>query len=80
MTRALAWLLRGDISRSFGYHPLALPAAIGTIGAVLWYAGRRWRGWDAPPTRLTNSVLISFGVLLVVVWVVRLASGTLPPV
>ena len=80
MSRAIAWMLRGDLGRSLGYHPLApLVVGIGLV-AVVWAVGRRFRGWKRPRTALINGGLIIFGALLVAVWMVRLASETLPPV
>lgn len=80
LTRALAWLARGDLGRSFGYHPMALPVMVVAVGAGVSYAGRRWRRWKPPSPLLANSVLIALGAMLVVVWVVRFLSGDLPPV
>jgi len=80
MSRAMAWLLRGDWGRAIGYHPLApVVLAMGLV-AVVWILGRRFGGWKAPPVPLINRGLTGFAALLVVTWVTRLASGTLPPV
>jgi hypothetical protein len=76
----MAFLLRGNLDRSIEYHPLApLVAAVGVAGAVWWW-GRRRRGWPLPPLVLVNSALIAAVVLLIGVWVARIATGTLPPV
>lgn len=80
MTRALAWLVRGDLITSVRYHPMApLLAALALVG-VIWRLGRTRRGWRPPPPVLTKTVLVGFGVLLLVAWVIRFATGTLPPV
>ena len=80
MSRALAWLLRGDLERSMGYHPLApLVLAVGLF-ALVWALGRRVRGWRAPRKSLLNGGLMVLAALLMTVWITRLASGTLPPV
>lgn len=80
MSRAIAWMFRGDLERSVTYHPLApLVLVIGLV-AVVWALGRRLRGWKRPRTALLNGALLVFGALLVAVWLTRLASGTLPPV
>jgi hypothetical protein len=80
MSRAIAWIFRGDLERSVGYHPLApLVAMIGVI-AVVWALGRRLRGWRRPSTAVLNSGLVVLAALLMAVWIARLASGTLPPV
>jgi hypothetical protein len=80
MTRALSWLVRGDLTTALGYHPLAPVVAIAGLGLMAWWIGRRLRGWRTPPIRFVNAGLISFGVLLVTTWVVRIGTGTLPPV
>lgn len=80
MSRAIAWMFRGDLERSVGYHPLApLVVGIGMV-ALVWALGRRLRGWNRPRTALINGALLVFGALLLAVWLTRLASGTLPPV
>ena len=80
MSRAMAWLLRGDIERAVGYHPLAPMVLIGGLLAVGWALGRRLWGWKAPSPALTNGALIGLAVLLMSVWVTRLVTGNLPPV
>lgn len=80
MSRAIAWLLRGDLGLSVAYHPLApLVVIIGVVG-VVWLIGGRLRGWGRPRAVLLNGGLVVLGVLLLTVWMVRLMSGTLPPV
>lgn len=80
MSRALAWLIRGDLVTSVRYHPLApLLLAVAVI-AFVWRIGRVKMGWGAMPAALINTALIGFGVVLMVVWAIRIASGTLPPV
>lgn len=80
MSRAIAWMFRGDLQQSVAYHPLApLVVIIAAIG-VVWALGRRFRGWRRPRTAALNSGLVVLAVLLMAVWLARLASGTLPPV
>jgi len=80
MSRAVAWLMRGDLERSLAYHPLApVVLAIALAGSV-WALGRRLRGWRAPPAALVNVGLVGLATLLVATWVTRLITGTLPPV
>ena len=80
MSRAVAWLLRGDIDRSIGYHPLApLVVTMGVIG-VTWALGWRFRTWKAPRPAMITGAVISLAVLLMGVWVTRFVNGTLPPV
>lgn len=80
MSRAIAWLLRGDLERSVSYHPLAPLVVIVAIVAVVWGIGRRLRVWSKPPAALLNGGLVVLATLLMAVWIARLASGTLPPV
>jgi hypothetical protein len=80
MSRAIAWMFRGDLERSVTYHPLApLVVVIGLV-ALVWAVGRRFRGWKRPSTAFITAGLIVMGALLLAVWMARLASGTLPPV
>jgi hypothetical protein len=80
MSRAMAWMFRGDLERSVAYHPLAPLLLVLGIVALVWALGRRFWGWRAPRVALINGGLLVVAVLLVAVWVTRLASGTLPPV
>lgn len=80
MSRALAWLVRGDFGTAVAYHPLAPLLAAIALGGALWWLGKVTRRWRGPAVVLINTVLIGFGVLLLAVWGVRMASGTLPPV
>jgi hypothetical protein len=79
MTRAFAWLLRGDLSSAMTYHPLApLVAAELLLIGGWWLARRMGRAPDLG--RLASVVMAATAVLLLSVWIVRWASGTLPPV
>jgi uncharacterized protein DUF2752 len=80
MSRAIAWMFRGDLERSVGYHPLAPLVVMISVVAVVWALGRRLRGWKSPPQALLTGGLIVLAALLMAVWIARLASGTLPPV
>lgn len=80
MSRAIAWLFRGDLERSVGYHPLAPLVVIVGIVAMVWAFGRRLRGWNKPRPALLTGGLVVLATLLMAVWLARLASGTLPPV
>jgi Protein of unknown function (DUF2752) len=80
MTRALAYLVRGDFDRALVYHPLAPVLAIVAIaGLVAWIGQRRGR-WPAISVKTTNVALTIAGVLMLGVWLGRIAAGTLPPV
>ena len=80
MSRAIAWMFRGDLERSVGYHPLGPLVVVISVFAVVWALGRRFRGWRTPRTAVLNGGLVILAVLLMTVWLARLASGTLPPV
>lgn len=80
MTRAASMLLHGDVGRALAYHPL-LPL-IGAQIVVGWGWFLLWKmGFvSAIKTRTLNWALSVTALALVVTWVVRMASGTLPPV
>jgi len=80
MSRAMAWLFRGDMERAVVYHPLApILLAFGLLAAT-WALGRRLWGWKPPSQAMTSGALIGLAALLVTVWVARLVTGNLPPV
>jgi len=77
LTRAAALIARGEFARSLAVHP-ALPllgleaaAAWGLAGERILTGRRRFERWTAP-------VLIATALALVALWLVRLATGTLP--
>lgn len=80
MTRACAALLKGDFTTAMNLHPLAPLIALQLIVAWVWYVLRRSGRVPPMQMRTVNVILIATGVALVSVWVVRLVSGTLPPV
>jgi hypothetical protein len=73
-------MVRGDLARSWSYHPVAgLLALEIAAGWGLWMLRRRGRAaWLQQ--RWVDAALLGTAVLLVVVWVLRWISGTLPPV
>lgn len=80
MTRAMGELLRGNVAAAHRQHPLvwllfAELLAAGTFWGLHCAGWIRWRNrrWVAPLLGLT-------AVLLIVVWIVRLANGTAPTV
>lgn len=79
-TRAVAALLRGDWSTSWSYHPLALLLAVQAAVAWVWWMGVRTGRWRPPSPRLLTVTLGLTAGLLMVVWGLRWAAGTLPPV
>ena len=79
LTRAAAWLVRGDLGAALTLHPLVL---LGAAWAVAGWMGlvTPTRGSRRVPRRLVDRALLVTAVSFVVVWMVRLLSGTLPPV
>lgn len=80
MLRATAHLIRGDLGEAIRYHPLA-PLVLGQllIAWALWFAHSR--GWiRVDPGRWLNVALATTTVLLIGVWILRIVTGTLPPV
>ena len=80
MTRAASSLVHGDVGRALRYHPLVLLVMAQLLIGWAWFALARMGRVRPPGGRVVNAALIVTGVALLAVWVVRLASGTLPPV
>lgn len=80
MTRAMAYLVRGDFDQALLYHPLAPVLALMGIAGLVWWIGRRRGNWPALSVKTINVALSIAGVLLLGVWLTRIATGTLPPV
>lgn len=78
-TRALAAFARGELARAWALHPLA-PLVLAE-GVVLWLGatlaarrGKRWSWGGLLPPLLAGNLMVFLAV-----WVLRWASGTLPP-
>jgi hypothetical protein len=80
MTRAAGFLLRGDLSSALRYHPLVILIAVQAIAGWGWWMLRRSETVRPMSTRITNAILIGTSVSLLVVWLLRLLAGSLPPV
>lgn len=80
LTRAGAALIRGDALAAWELHPLIGVVALWLVG--FWTAGLlRRRGRPVHPSGPTVSRLLNLtGVAFLVVWVIRMTMGTLPPV
>jgi hypothetical protein len=78
LTRAMESLARGDVGASLAFHPLALLLAIEVGLAWLgWGAGlRRGRPWITGRIAARAAWLTAAAGLAV--WLVRLATGTVP--
>lgn len=78
MTRAFAALARGEWARAIALHPLApLLAAELAAAWALWGVTLARGAWPLP-RRVTVAALGGTFALFAIVWVVRLATGTLP--
>lgn len=80
MTRAAASLVRGDLPTAMFYHPMVPFIALLGLAAWAWYLLRRSGRVGPLPHRVIDTVLIATAVMLLGVWAVRAATGTLPPV
>ena len=80
MTRAASSLIRGDIGAAMVFHPLVILIALQATGAWIWYLLRRNGRVEPMSQRTLTIILATTGVALVLVWIVRLVSGSLPAV
>lgn len=80
MTRAAGNLIRGDLSLALAYHPLVILVMVQALAGWAWLILRRSDRVKPVSTRITNAVLIGSGVSLIVVWLLRMWAGSLPPV
>jgi hypothetical protein len=83
MTRAVGWLAHGDLQASLRYHPLAplLLIECAVVAAILVYRHRTRRDdpSSSPPfgaDRFLRPALVANALLVLVVWAVRLKSGS----
>lgn len=80
MTRAASHLLRGDLGTALTYHPLIPLAAVAVVAGWAWFQLRLAGRMRPMSQRALNALLSGSAVLMLAVWAIRLASGTLPPV
>lgn len=79
LTRAFASLARGHWAEAFRFHPLSFLIAAEMVGGwAIWGAGLLG-GRTLLTRRGVNQILAVNAVLLIAVWVVRFALGSLPP-
>jgi hypothetical protein len=77
-TRALTALAQGDLAASLALHPLVLPIVVEVAVAwALWGAGL-WRGAALIRARWLARAAAATAVAGALIWLVRLATGTLP--
>jgi hypothetical protein len=78
LTRALAWLARGEWRIALGLHPWAPVLAVQMVaGWALWGVARP-RG-VGPLDRWLPRLVAFNAAALILIWLVRLATGALPP-
>ncbi|MEN8112782.1 MAG: DUF2752 domain-containing protein [Actinomycetota bacterium] len=80
MARATGHLLRGNVTEALRYHPLVFLVLAELLAAWgIWVAHRAgWIQWRH--RRWVDIVIGVTAALLIMVWIVRLATGTTPPV
>ena len=81
MTRALGWLVHGDLHQSMRYHPLAPLLVIqGALLGGFWLYQRRTRH-DQPALSVRSApimrtLMVANALLVLLVWVIRLKLGS----
>lgn len=80
MTRAAGYLIRGDLGSALTYHPLIPLIALQLVVGWVWFVLRRAGKVGPLRNRTLNIFLVATTLALVSVWLVRLATGALPPV
>lgn len=80
MARAAGQLVRGNVAEALRYHPLILLVVAQLLGAwTIWMAHRAgWIRWRH--RRWVDVAIGATAALLILVWVVRLVTGSTPPV
>jgi hypothetical protein len=80
MTRAASALVKGDVRAALTFHPLVLAIGIELLVGWGWFVLRRSGRVGPMSNRTLNVVLALTAAALILVWIVRLSTGTLPPV
>jgi hypothetical protein len=80
MTRAASALVKGHIHSALTYHPLVLAIGVELLVGWGWFVLRRSGRIRPMSNRTLNVVLVLTAIALIGVWIVRLTTGTLPPV
>lgn len=79
MTRAFGSLAHGDWAAAWRLHPLSFLVAAELAGGWLLWGLGAWRGAAVLSRSRVDALLLANAALLVTVWLVRAATGTLPP-
>jgi hypothetical protein len=77
LTRAAGLAASGRFAESFAAHPLFALVAV-EVAAGWWLWGERLRGGGRDLLRFAAPVTLATAALLVLVWIARWATGTLP--
>ena len=78
LTRSIVALIQGDLGASISYHPLGPVIAV-QIGIAWGYWGACLAGWvEAPSGGWLQRVIFVQLAALLVIWIGRAATGTLP--
>lgn len=80
LTRAAAHLLRGDWATALSYHPLVPLIGAQLIAGWIWFTLSKARRVAPMSQRLLRFSMVTTTLALALVWGLRLATGTLPPV
>lgn len=79
-TRAAAAAIQGEWAAAWDLHPLVFVVLPVMATAWVWWLGVS-RGWWQPMNpRNVNRLWATAGVVFLTVWLVRVTTGTLPPV
>ena len=80
LTRATSHLIRGDLGAAFSYHPLVVLIAAQALFGWVWFVLRSSERVKPMSHRMLNIILLGTAIAFSAVWIVRLTSGTLPPI
>jgi hypothetical protein len=78
MTRALAHLAKGEWAQAWAAHPMAPILGAQALLAWLYWGLAAWRGRTPSAPAWLSAVVIGNAALLGVIWLIRLATGTVP--
>ena len=72
--------LAGGLGAAFSYHPLVVLIAAQALFGWVWFVLRRSERVKPMSHRMLNIILLGTAIAFSAVWIVRLTSGTLPPI
>lgn len=79
LTRAFAHLAKGEVGAALAMHPLAPLAAVEAVLAWLWWGASLVAAPPRPSPRWLAGLASVHLAALLLLWVGRLVTGTLPP-